>query len=106
MLRQKKFTDVIIEQYESFHESFTEFMSAGEESFFPCTICDKTFSTSNKLKVHKYQYHCSEEDRKCKFCDKVLNTRYALTKHMKTIHGSNSANVVKFGTNQENLFMI
>ena len=59
---KKKCTDVIIEQ--SFHECFTEFMSAGEESFFPCTICDKTFSTSNKLKVHKYQYHCSEEVRK------------------------------------------
>ena len=64
---KRKFTDVIIEQSESYHECFTEFVSAGEESFFPCTICDKIFSSSNKLKIHKYQYHCSEEDRKCKF---------------------------------------
>lgn len=66
-------------------------MEHGRAKSFTCDSCDKSFSTSAKLKQHQknrtcQKYHCTSELFPCSYCQFSFTMKSYLIKHMKRHH--------------------
>ena len=69
----------------NFQDLFEEFVGLPTKTFY-CELCQFDFKTANRLKVHKYQFHCSENERTCSFCKALCHSRDSscVLRHMRT----------------------
>ena len=56
---------------------------------FPCTTCDKTFTSSRNLRKHQ-NIHSGGRPFQCKFCDKTFTTPRKRDAHVKVKHCNSS----------------
>ncbi|GBM81943.1 Gastrula zinc finger protein xFG20-1 [Araneus ventricosus] len=52
---------------------------------FKCTVCEKLFDSSYKLRVHM-RYHTDERPYVCENCGLAVHTNSALNQHKRTMH--------------------
>ena len=60
------------------------------EKVFQCHICGKTFTTSKKIRMHRYQVHRSEGTFNCELCGSTFKTKSTLSNHLSWSHGDPS----------------
>ena len=63
----------------------TEQQSNG--SLFPCTFCEKSFSSKKEMKLHRKMVHV--KPHKCKMCGKSFNRKSKLEIHVSSVHEGN-----------------
>ena len=51
---------------------------------YPCTMCNRIFSTSKKLTDHKYQVHCPRQQ--CEICQQTFSSKRNLLRHLDNKH--------------------
>ncbi|CAG5082854.1 Oidioi.mRNA.OKI2018_I69.PAR.g10221.t1.cds [Oikopleura dioica] len=54
---------------------------------FPCTMCDRNYTTNQKLRFHMTSAHGIGEKLECPLCPRKLMTPNNLSGHLKTVHG-------------------
>jgi len=57
---------------------------------FPCTMCDRNYTTNQKLRFHMTSAHGIGEKLECPLCPKKLMTPNNLSGHLKTVHARES----------------
>lgn len=50
---------------------------------FQCDLCEKSYTTNQKLKFHKLGAHTAVKQFECTYCDSKLTTPYSLSRHLK-----------------------
>ena len=63
-----------------------------------CDACGKRFGESSGLKIHKQTVHEGRRDHKCSLCNKKFAEKGTLTKHVNTVHKSDIISKVSVET--------
>ncbi|XP_053688597.1 myoneurin-like [Sabethes cyaneus] len=85
---EKVVCDVCGISCKSRHEAKVHMRSAHiNESRYKCDFCEKRFSTSGSLRIHR-RTHTNERPYKCRYegCDKEYKAGGALVKHVRAVH--------------------
>ena len=62
---------------------------------YSCNICTKSFSKAQTLKQHIHSVHSGHKDYKCESCGKSFAEAKTLKRHVHTLHKCNEATLHK-----------